>query len=993
MKEKDNTNNDIEYSDNVEIKSKDDLIKESDVDLQKPLIAENDEQIKLLNLEKNSKNSLINILEDIERDLIINNDCSKIYDSKEKNDKTEIIGNPPCVLCLESRKENSEKKLLYYCNHCKKIFCEDCFFLHNKSKFENIEKAYIKYIKAGINDNIISKKISIETNKCWVIFYFLLIICLNLFYLLPIFDMKQIMSTLETILLNYIYEVFTYKVEDPNSLFNFYQIFFNKLNTLNFDFDLIMIMNWLGYRFLGSCGFIPTVAIFTFINFGFFIALYNFNFLEFNENNKYDILKFIELVLIYVLSFIGLGGSSLLSQKIFVEFFNKYDLYFKEKEGKREKEKKEKKEKENKEKKLNYVIGEKDNNDDDPLANISETSSEGEKKELTLINDSNIGNDSNNENNKKEDKKYNGLGKKVFIKNSINDSKREEHNEKMKQNSSRMSSFFSITLITLLSFFINFYLNLEVVLYKVSKDEELKELNNKNSSENIINRILTDDNNTYIISDLTKAIYAKDQVYFFHTYFIYYVGCMIISIIFYLISYYACLTKSEIKKKKRCILEEKYPLPIRNAHLENILKQIEEDKSIQSYTMCNICGFFYYSLKSNSIGNISCCSKFCNCLKDFFLLNCKSLFDCCDITLCHILNIIFCEGKEKCNCKCKCCGCDEISYTKTSEEFCFFFKQKRKYKWFHDYITSDVQKKVSPYILEYFLLGLLIVSFQKKFANFKVKSPISQNYFYDKDITWEEEIKSLNDWIIFLIIFVSLFIFFLLTNLYGKIENENKDNSKKKIILKDNSIESPTIYSVFNGLHIILLLNSIISLAFSVLYFLGIKNFKDFTLIPILMYNYFYFSLNYYCVCVSEEENNHEFIISGGILITIYIKIWNMIYSIIQGLYNNDNEKNFFFAQLLLSLIVIIFFIYYLTCSKFKNQICLNCAEISLCGFCQSCCSCCKYNIYCEKGSLICYCCCCDEDSCCYSERCEESYYECYDCCSSGYTVIIENDY
>ena len=1004
MKEKDY--DDLEDSNNIKIKLKDDyFINDSDVEFEKDLIIGEDENIIFSNLkaneEKISKNSLKDIFENLERDLILKNNC---FDSNKENKaqyyETGIIGNPPCVLCSISSDKDSTLKL-YYCEYCKKLFCQDCFSAHYKSQFENIENAYIKYIKAGISDDMINQKISIEINKCRVIFYFILILGLNFFYLLPIFAMKQIISTLEIILLNCIKEVFTDKVEDPNSLFNFYHIFFDKNNTLNLNFDLIMIMNWIGYRFLCSWGFIATVSIFTLINFGFFIALYNFNFLEFNENNKFGIFKFIELILIYLLLFIGLGGSSLLSQKIFVELFNKYEKYFKEREEeKKQKEKKQKKEKEEKQKK------EKEQKElDNFINNIPEV----QELELTQINNSN---DSNNESNKEENKK-NNLGKKVYVKQSIKESikasikrTKTQHNEKIKYNSARMSSFFSITIITILSFFNNFYLNIELVLYKFAKDEELKELNNKNSSENIINRILTDDNNTYVISDLTKAIYAKDQVYFFRIYSIYYVGCMIISIIFYLISYKACLrspTKPEKKEKVKSLLEKKYPLLIRSSTLrndpsnleKNIIKQIEEDQSTQSYTICNFCGFFYYSSKSNSRGNIAWYYKFGYCLRDFFILNCKSLFDCCDITLCQALNIIFCSGKEVCNCKCKCCGCDEIPYTKTSEEFCFCFKQKRKYKWFHDYITSEVQKDVSPYILEYFLLGLLIISFQKKFVNFKVKSPISQNYFYDNDITWEEEIKSLNDWIIFLIIFVSLFIFFLLTNLYGKIENENKDKSKEKKIKKiKNDIKK--IFrsnSVFNGLHIILLLNSLISITFSVLYFLGIKNFRDFALIPILMYQYFYFSLNYYCICVSEQENNRELILSGGILVTIYIKVWNAIYSIIQDLCNQDNEIIFFIFQASLSGIVVIFFIYYLICSKFRYQICYNCAEISLCGFCQSCCSCCKYNIYCEKGSLNCDCCCCDEESRCYSERCEESYYECYDCCSSGYTVINENDY
>ena len=136
--------------------------------------------------------------------------------------------------------------------------------------------------------------------------------------------MKPIIGTLETIIYNSVAEVLTYKVEDPNSLFNYYEIFFDKINTLNLSFDLMMIMNWFGDRLLDCCRFIPTCIFFMIINFGYFVMLFNFDFLEYTENNKYSIWKFLQLIACYLILFIGMGGSSLLSQKLFIEFFNKY---------------------------------------------------------------------------------------------------------------------------------------------------------------------------------------------------------------------------------------------------------------------------------------------------------------------------------------------------------------------------------------------------------------------------------------------------------------------------------------------------------------------------------------------------------------------------------------------------------------------------------------------------------------------------------------------
>ena len=55
-----------------------------------------------------------------------------------------------------------------------------------------------------------------------------------------------------------------------------------------------------------------------------FVMLYNFDFINYNENNKYSLWKFVQLLLCYIVIFIGVGGSSLLSQTIFFELFKKY---------------------------------------------------------------------------------------------------------------------------------------------------------------------------------------------------------------------------------------------------------------------------------------------------------------------------------------------------------------------------------------------------------------------------------------------------------------------------------------------------------------------------------------------------------------------------------------------------------------------------------------------------------------------------------------------
>ena len=163
---------------------------------------------------------------------------------------------------------------------------------------------------------------------------------------------------------------------------------------------------------------------------------------------------------------------------------------------------------------------------------------------------------------------------------------------------------------------------------------------------------------------------------------------------------------------------------------------------------------------------MGCCKKFCNCLGDFFKLNFKSFIDCCNVTFCNIINIIFCYGKVICKCKCF-CDSDEIEYDKISESFCFFFKEKRKYKWFHDYITSDIQKEIFKYLLEYFLLGLTVIALDKKFIDFRYKARKGK-YIYDKGFSLKEGLKNLQNSKILIIIAISLFLFFKFSSSFGK---------------------------------------------------------------------------------------------------------------------------------------------------------------------------------------------------------------------------------
>ena len=442
---------------------------------------------------------------------------------------------------------------------------------------------------------------------------------------------------------------------------------------------------------------------------------------------------------------------------------------------------------------------------------------------------------------------------------------------------------------------------------------------------------------------------------------------MVSSIIFYWIIVYHCLKN---KPEEKNLTNNNIINTDDSLSQEDIdsIKKMDKNKNVYSYTAYRCCGYFCYSVTIDKRGKKSCCEKFGECIKDFCLLSFKSFVDCFNVTFCFILNQILCRGDDIYKC---CCKCENIKYNKISENFCFFYKEERKYRWFHDYITSDVQKNIAPYVLEYILLGLIILAFDKKFIDYKVNI---QNIF-EEDFSFAEGLNEAKKWII---MFSTLFVFFWFSGKFGKVKLQETDNNKK--------INYNESYFIFNGLHIMLLINSIISITFSILYLSGITYFDDYFLIPILIYQYFYFSINYYCICVSEQKNDRQIIFSGAILVTIYIKTWDFIYTLIKD--SIELEKEMYIIQMSLSIIILSFFIYYLICSDIKYTICESCINYSLCSCCQSLCSCCIYDIYCMDGTQYCDCCCCFYSSCCYCEECDRYCFSCK-CCKSRDEIRI----
>ena len=179
-----------------------------------------------------------------------------------------------------------------------------------------------------------------------------------------------------------------------------------------------------------------------------------------------------------------------------------------------------------------------------------------------------------------------------------------------------------------------------------------------------------------------------------------------------------------------------------------------------------------------------------------------------------------------------------------------------------------------------------------------------------------------------------------------------------------------------------------IALFFSILHFLG-KDLGDYILIPILIYKFYYFTLNYYCLGLSEYNKTYEFILTGAILFSIYIKTWHFVYDL---LVNSIENETLYIIQTTFSGGIILFYSYYLFFSRkylgLRDILCNNYLTCNFCGFCVYCCD---YNTYCMEGYCFCDCCCCDEDSCCYCKNCNLSC-QCCSCISKDNNEDYDNN-
>ena len=122
------------------------------------------------------------------------------------------------------------------------------------------------------------------------------------------------------------------------------------------------------------------------------------------------------------------------------------------------------------------------------------------------------------------------------------------------------------------------------------------------------------------------------------------------------------------------------------------------------------------------------------------------------------------EEKDEFNCCYCCCEKNDKIYKKNNEFFCYCYQAKRKQNWFNKFITSEIQKKIFPYMLEYFFLQFLTIGFEKQYYAIPIKEfkpSFNETEYHQTFYTWGSGLKR-EDWFNFINFIVTFFYSFIL---------------------------------------------------------------------------------------------------------------------------------------------------------------------------------------------------------------------------------------
>ena len=243
--------------------------------------------------------------------------------NREQTDTDEIE-----KLLSEERRDIDEK------SHLEKTFKRLGMELQVSNK-KTLGKIYKKYI---INDNLINRKIKDTSGSCCVCLMFQIFLpIMEIINLIGIFAIISVMNCCFALLKNSFKSFLGFGGEYQ---LNFYKEFYKQCKNESIDFNVMFIMSFLGNIVFKSSGFVIASIIFLVINFGAFFMIDSFDFKdnielenlpegeEQPEIKIYNLFNIVYILIFYAVLFVGVGGSSMLSQQLLVDSYDKLKRFY-----------------------------------------------------------------------------------------------------------------------------------------------------------------------------------------------------------------------------------------------------------------------------------------------------------------------------------------------------------------------------------------------------------------------------------------------------------------------------------------------------------------------------------------------------------------------------------------------------------------------------------------------------------------------------------------
>ena len=781
--------------------------------------------------------------------------------------------------------------------------------------------------------------------------YLPLFIVINL---IGIFEIISVMNALSEVINRAITCYFDLEDKEDKEYYeftNFYSFYYKFTIDEGIEFDLIETMSFLGIIFFKFYGFSVTSGFFMVINIIALFLIMNF-FSEYSEGfEKYSLFQILYLIIVYILLFVGVGSSALLSQQLLIDHYERYIIFQKEVEKERRKDSQKpatamqevgeheanndntSANNSNNSNNLLNIYNEQNhhndndnNNNENNNENVINTNTDGNNNNDNIININNENNnnndniiDINNENNNNENNNNENNNNENNNNNDKNNNNNNNNNNNDKNNNNNEEeeiqepSFVLICLTSVIGFLFKYIFSILISNSKNSFDE--------NYDFNITDTSIPNYNET--LREMNIEIYKHDKNLFYFIIIIYGVS-IIISIILYKIFklVYEGDEEKEQKKEEQNNAKKKQKYEDRKCNLFGYMIYIEryDHQNLRELTKDEIKK--YREEKKNKseqrkkreeerkkieeLGGVSggdsyngpnICQKTLAKLKNF----CLKLFECLKLL---IVSLISCIDKIICN---NCCGkkecCTECwnvredNYDLDRGYFCYCYKSKRHLKWFNMFITDDTQSKIIPLLLQYFIIQLNTVAFDKIFDENKEEG---YNNFNDS--------KSILG---FVGIFgISLFLFFYITISFANFVSFFTKDEKPTNVKKRNKLGRSTeklSNEILNGTYGVLIFNGFYSFFLSISCLYNDINNNNYFYIPILINKFYFFTFAHQCTISTDSDDEINYF-TVATLLSIYLQIWDWFID----LFKRIPTTGLLYIQIIISTAIILITLYIL---------------------------------------------------------------------------------